>query len=211
VQVSCLQIDHRWYAVRVKSNRESIVAAGLQHRGFEEFLPSYKTRRVWSDRVKDIQLPLFPGYVFCRLNIDLRLTILQIPGVVSFVEFGRGPKPVEDHEIEALQAIVNSGVPVAPWPFLEAGQRVRIERGSLRNLEGRVVEVKNRLRVVVSVSLLQRSVAVEVDRDSVSPIGLRRPPASVTAASLTQTIKSPRTFRFHRPGLSREQSIQCHC
>ena len=184
--MTCHGLDNRWYAVRVKSNRESIVATGLQQRGFEGFLPSYQTRRVWSDRVKEIQAPLFPGYIFCRLDIDLRLPILQIPGVVSFVEFGRAPMPVEDHEIEALQAIVKSGMPAAPWPFLKTGERVRIERGSLRDMEGLLVEVKNRLRVVVSVSLLQRSVAVEVDRDCVTPIGPRRLPASGAVSHLVQ-------------------------
>ena len=163
----------RWYAIRVKSNRERVVANGLDHRGYEQFLPSYQTRRTWSDRVTDLEVPLFPGYVFCRLNIELRLPILQIPGVVSFVEFGRTPLPVEDHEIEALQAIMKSGVPAAPWPFLKAGQRVRMDRGPLRDLEGVLIEVKNRFRLVVSVNLLQRSIATEVDRDCVAPIGGR--------------------------------------
>src|SRR5437660_9437413 len=101
--MKCADLDHRWYAIRVKSNRETIVATGLHQRGFQEFLPSYRKRSVWSDRVKEIHAPLFPGYVFCRLDIQLRLPILQTPGVVSFVEFGQGPVPVETQEIEALQ------------------------------------------------------------------------------------------------------------
>jgi len=175
--------EPRWYAVRVKSNRELIVANGIDHRGYEHFLPAYQTRRTWSDRVTEIESPLFPGYVFCRLNIQLRLPILQTPGVVSFVEFGRTPLPVEDHEIEALQAIMKSGLPAAPWPFLQAGQRVRMNGGPLRDIEGVLIEVKNRFRLVVSIALLQRSVAAEVDRESVTPISVWPPGAGCSKAS----------------------------
>src|SRR5437763_15809053 len=123
--------ERKWYAIRVKSNCERIVANGLDHRDYEKLLPAYQKRRKWSDRVIQIEAPLFPGYVFCRLNIHLRLPVLQTPGVVSFVAFGREPAAIEDHVIEALQAIIKSGVPVAPWPFLQVGQRVRINHGPL--------------------------------------------------------------------------------
>ena len=171
----------RWYAIRVKSNREKVVAASLEHRGFEHFLPLYCARRQWSDRVKDVELPLFAGYVFCRLDARFRLPVLTVPGVLMFVEVNKTPVPVEDSEIASLQAIANSGYAAAPWPYLEAGQRMRIERGALKDLEGFIVEVKNRWRVVVSVTLLQRSVAVEIDRDSICPIG-RGPSGSRTAS-----------------------------
>lgn len=165
----------RWFALRVRSNHEKLVAAGAVQRGFESFLPLYRTRRRWSDRWKDIDLPLFTGYVFCRLNLAAKLPLLTIPGVAGFAGAGRVPIAVADEEIAALQSIVRSGAPAAPWPFLKAGQRVRLERGPIRDVEGILIEVKNSLRLVVSVTLLQRSVAVEVDRDSVCPIGPRRP------------------------------------
>jgi transcription antitermination factor NusG len=161
----------RWYAIRVKSNREKVVTACLEHRGFEPFLPFYRARHRWSDRTKDVELPLFAGYVFCRLDARCRLPVLTIPGVLTFVESNKIPLPVDDSEITSLKALASSGYTVAPWPFLEAGQRVRIEHGALKDLEGFIVIVKNRCRVIVSVTLLQRSVAVEVDRDSICPIG----------------------------------------
>jgi transcription antitermination factor NusG len=166
-------MSQRWYALRVKSNREKVVSSSLEGKGYEPFVPLYRTHRQWSDRVAEIEVPLFSGYVFCRLDAAHRLPVLTIPGVLLFVGFGKEPAPVEDHEIEALRAISRNGVPAAPWPFLVAGQRVRIERGPLKDTEGLLVEVKNQYRLIVSVTILQRSVAVEVDRDCVRPIGGR--------------------------------------
>jgi transcription termination/antitermination protein NusG len=187
-----LQNQDRWYALWVKSNREKLVAEGLQHKGYEPFLPLYRTQRRWSDRLKDLELPLFAGYVFCRIDPAHRLPVLTIPGAISFIGIGNTPIPVEDSEITALQTIVRAGVPVVPWPFLQVGQRVRIERGPLREIEGIVTELKNSLRLVVSVGLLQRSVAVEIDRDSITPVARPMKPAQASAASgrNSKTFKS---------------------
>jgi transcriptional antiterminator RfaH len=173
---------HHWYALRVKSNREKIVSTALECKGYERFLPLYRVQRRWSDRLKDVELPLFAGYVFCRMDPMRRLPVLTIPGVLSLVGTTQTPLPVADQEIAALQTIAGAGIPTAPWPFLQAGQRVRIERGALRDLEGLLVEVKNQFRVVVSVSLLQRSVSVEVDRDSIRPLSVQ-PRAKQAVAS----------------------------
>jgi len=178
----------RWYALRVKSNREWTVAAAARGKGFEEFVPRYRVRRQWSDRVRDMEVPLFAGYVFCRLDVRERLPVLTIPGVVGFVGTRQGPLPVEEAEVAALQRIAGSGAPAAPWPYLRAGQRVRITRGPLRGLEGLLALVKSDYRLVLSVTLLQRSVAVEVDRDAIIPTGqppmVARPsyPAAVRTA-----------------------------
>jgi transcription antitermination factor NusG len=161
-----------WYAVRVKSNREKIVAASLAHRGYESFLPLYRIRKQWSDRQMDVEIPLFSGYVFCRLDVQVRMPVLTIPGVMLFVGLGKVPIRIDETEIANLQTIASADLPAAPWPFLRAGQRVRIDRGPLRDMEGLVVKVKNRFRFVVSVTLLQRSVAVELDRELVSPVGV---------------------------------------
>jgi len=160
-----------WYAIRVKSKRERVVTACLEYRGLEPFLPLYRARHQWSDRTKDVELPLFSGYVFCRLDARFRLPVLTIPGVLKFVDINKTPVPVDDSEITSLKAIASSGYAAAPWPYLEAGKRVRIEHGVLKDLEGFIIVVKNRWRVIVSVTLLRRSVAVEVDRDSICPIG----------------------------------------
>ena len=165
-----LGMQERWYAIRVKSNRESVVATSLEGKGFQQFLPTYVARRQWSDRVMETKVPLFKGYVFCFFDVTEKLPVLTIPGVIDLVGVGKAPKAVENSEIEALQIIARNGLPAAPWPFLRAGQRVRIERGPLKDVEGILIEVKNRFRLVVSVSLLQRSVAVEVDRESVTPL-----------------------------------------
>ncbi len=160
---------HPWFALRVKSRFEKTTSTVLHSKGFEHFSPLYRSRRNWSDRVKEVDLPLFPGYMFCRFNPLDRFPILTTPGVLSVVGIGKIPQPVEEHEIEQIQSILASGMPTQPWPFLTVGQKVRISSGSLIGLEGLLVNIKNSLRLVVSVTLLQRSVAVEIDRESVEP------------------------------------------
>lgn len=159
-----------WYAVRVRSNFERVTAESLRSKGYTEFCPFYRSKRRWSDRTKTIEQALFPGYVFCRFDPDRRLPILQTPGVVSVVGFGNQFVPVDEAEIDAIQHAAHSGAEVSPWPYLRAGQRVRIRGGALHGLEGLLLEFKNEVRLVVSVTLLQRSVAVEIDRAEVEPI-----------------------------------------
>lgn len=159
-----------WFAVRVRSNHERVVAAYLRNHDYEEFSPSYKTERRWSDRKKEIDQFLFPGYVFCRLDPAARLPVLKAPGVVDLVGFGKVPAPIPDSEIEAIRRMVQSGLLVMPWPFLELGNRVLIERGPLAGVEGILDEVKGKCRLIVSVNLLQRSVSAEVERSWVRPL-----------------------------------------
>ena len=155
----------RWFALQVKSRSEKIVGTIAHNKGFEVFLPLYESRRRWSDRFKSVEVPLFPGYVFCRLNPECRLPLLTIPGVSHFVGIGRTPVPIDDAEIAALQAAIRAGLGAEPCPFLEVGHRVRLEGGPLEGLEGLLVEIRKQQRIVVSVSLLRRSVAVEIQRD----------------------------------------------
>jgi transcription antitermination factor NusG len=159
-----------WFALRVKSRSEKIVAAIARHKGFEDFLPLYQTRRSWSDRYKMVELPLFPGYVFCRANPEFRLPLLTIPGVLNFVGFGRFPAPIEEAEIDAIKRAIGTGLQAEPYPFLEVGQRVRLAEGPLKGLEGFLVQVRKQQRIVVSLALLKRSVAVEMDRDWGRPV-----------------------------------------
>ncbi len=153
----------QWFALSTRSQREKMVASLLHSKGYEEFLPLYRSRRRWSDRMKAIEKPLFPGYVFCRFDVQKRLPILMTPGVRLIAGIGKTPLPVNDSEMAALQLIVQSGLQAEPWPFLQVGQRVRIERGSLQGVEGILMAIKKPYRLVVSVTLLQRSVAVELD------------------------------------------------
>lgn len=168
---------HPWFAVQVKSRSEKSVAAIARYNGFEQFLPLCTSRRKWSDRVKSLELPIFPGYVFCRIDLESRLQLLTIPGVQSILGAGRVPIPVDEAEIAALQTAAKSGLPLEPWPFLKVGQRVLLEEGPLAGLEGLLIEVRKNYRVLLSVTLLNRSVAVEIERDWVTPIGNNSPKA----------------------------------
>lgn len=160
-----------WYAVRVRSNFEHYVSSVLEQKGVERFFPTYRSRRVWADRIKTLDLPLFPGYVFCRIPLHERNRVVTTEGVVGLVGAGRQPIPVSETEIEAVRTVAQSELPSEPWPFLKIGQTVRISAGSLAGVEGILLRVKNSWRLVVSVTLLERSVAVEVDAACVSPAG----------------------------------------
>ena len=160
----------RWYALTVKPRHDRVVADHLRQKGLDEFSPVYRTTRRWSDRVKEVELYLFPGYVFCRFTYRQQMQVLNTPSVTSIVSFGKQPTPVEDSELLAVRTILASGHSAGPWPYLQMGQRVRVEGGCLAGLTGMIVREKDVFRVVVNLELLQRSVAVEVDRDLISPI-----------------------------------------
>jgi transcription antitermination factor NusG len=174
IGVETENITNRWYALRVRSRHENTVATHLQARGYESFLPLYKCKRRWSDRFKEIDLPLFDGYVFCRFNPLNRLPVLAVPGVVHVVGVARNPLPIDDTEIAAIQTAVKSGLPRQPWPFLEIGHTVKIEHGPLCGAEGILLGFRGNRRLVLSVTLLQRSVAVQVDESWVQPIREQR-------------------------------------
>src|SRR5208282_196620 len=152
-----------WFALQVRSRFEKNVASFLDGKGYEWFLPTYRSRRRWSDRMKDVELPLFPGYLFCRFNPQERLPILKTPGLISIVSTAKIPTAVDEAEIVALRTLVSSGLPRQPWPYLQVGQRVRIEYGALSGLEGILLQHKGHDRIVLSVTLLQRSVSAEIE------------------------------------------------
>ncbi len=164
-----MTMNPAWYAVAVRSNFERIVAQSLLQKEYEIFLPVYESKRRWSDRSKVVECALFPGYLFCRMDLQERVPLLNTPGVASLVGVGRCAMAIEDSEIAAIRRIMESGLPVAPWPFLKAGQFVYINQGPLTGLEGIVMAFKNRSRLVVSVEMLQRSVTVEIENDWVQP------------------------------------------
>jgi len=169
---SCSTVPHRfpWYAVRTKPNHERVAASALEHKGYEQYLPVYRSRRRWSDRIVESNLPQFPRYVFCRFDVTRRLPILTTPGVMSIVGFGQGPTAIPESEIEAIQFVIRSGLVPEPCSFLNEGQRIRVTRGSLEGLEGLLLKKKGEWRIVLSVTILQRSVSVEIDREWVSKV-----------------------------------------
>jgi len=178
-----------WYALQVWSRREAPVANSLRGQGFACFLPLYKSKRRWSDRVKEMEQPLFPGYLFCRLDLSNRGPLLMTPGVQRIVGVGRTPIPVEEREIESVRQALCSGLPNQPWPYLQVGERVRVNYGSLLDLEGILVKFKGSNRVVLSVTLLQRSVAMEIDLAWLSPIReAKTAPASRVLAGRPTTV-----------------------
>jgi transcription antitermination factor NusG len=162
--------SHAWFALTAKSRHEKMVAENLRGKGLESFVPLYRARRQWTDRIQSVDLPLFPGYVFCRFAYASRLPVLNTPGVTSVVSFSDVPTPVTDDEISRIRTIQASGLPSQPWPYVRVGQKARIEWGSLAGLEGVLIREKDALRVVVSVELLRRAVAVEIDRDMIRAV-----------------------------------------
>ncbi|PYU59533.1 MAG: NusG-like protein [Acidobacteria bacterium] len=148
-----------WFALQVNSRKENWIFAHLVVQGYECFLPKYKSVRKWSDRRKEIESPLFPGYLFCRFNPLERLPILKTPGVMGIVGCNRKPIAIDEQEIQAIQRMMESSLVRQPWPYLEVGQQVRIQSGALRGLVGILVALKGNYRLVLSVTLLKRSVA----------------------------------------------------
>lgn len=158
-----------WFALRVRPRAERLVAEALRGKGYEEFLPLHRERRRWSDRVTTVESPLFTGYVFCRFDVLRRLPILTTPGVLHVVSVGKTPQPIDDEEMASVRVLVESGLQVQPWPYLHIGQPVRIVTGPLAGASGTLLSVKSQGRLVVSLTLLQRSVAVEVPEASTWP------------------------------------------
>lgn len=159
--------DHApdWYAVRVKSNRERITAEALKGKNLEVLLPVYHEYRSSGHGPRLLALPLFAGYVFCRFDPQNRLPVLTVPGVVNVVGFGKVPEPVDAAEMDRITALTQSQLPVKPHPYLPVGERVRLEAGPLRGVEGIILAHQGEHKLVLSVSLLQRSVSVNVQRE----------------------------------------------
>jgi len=158
----------QWFALAVKPRFDKAVARALEVKGYETLLPLYKKYHKYRARSKESELPLFPGYVCCRFDIQTRLPILTTPGVIQVLGAGNRPIPLSDLEIYSLQAALKAQLPVQPFPFVDAGQRVRINSGVLAGVEGIVLRLKPSLRLVLSITLLQRSVLLEIDQDQVS-------------------------------------------
>jgi transcription antitermination factor NusG len=157
-----------WYAAYTCTHHEKRVAQQLDERQVENFLPLYRSVRRWKDRRKELRLALFPNYVFVRMNLKDRLRVLQLPGVVSFVSFGGAPAPLLDGEIETLRQGMVNPMRIAPHPYLKVGRRVYVEHGPFAGTQGILVRRRDGCRVVVSIDLLMRSVAVEVDEADIA-------------------------------------------
>jgi transcription antitermination factor NusG len=160
-----------WYAAYTSANHEKRVAEQLGVRSVEHFVPLYESARRWKDRKVRLQLPLFPGYVFVRLALRDRLRVLQVPGLARLVGFNGSPCALPDSEIEALKAGLASGVRAEPHRYLTVGQRVRVKAGPLAGMEGILTRKRNGARFVISLDLIMRSVAVDVNALELEPCG----------------------------------------
>jgi transcription antitermination factor NusG len=162
-----------WYALYTRHQHEKCVQQSLTGKGFEAFLPLYTTAHQWKDRVKRVSLPLFPCYVFLRGPLEQWLPVLSTPGVHTVVGCGGQPASISNAEIDAIRRVVESPATVEPHPYLQCGDRVRVTMGPLQGLEGLLLRKKNWCKLLLSVEMLQRSVAVEVDAAMVEPVGRR--------------------------------------
>jgi transcription antitermination factor NusG len=159
--------EPKWYAVYTWAHHERRVAEQMEQREIRGFLPVYRSIRRWKDRCKEIEMALFPSYVFVHLALRDRVRVLAIPDVVNIVSARGKPTPLADHEIESLQRGLNGCVRMEPHPYLQAGRRVRVRSGPMAGLEGVLLRQKEKWRLVVSIEILMRSVAVEIDEADV--------------------------------------------
>jgi len=164
-----------WYAIYVKHQHEKKAADHLARKGFEILLPIYRSVRRWKDRNKTVFLPLFPCYLFVRMELSRKIDVLRTPGVFWLVESGGCACPIPECDIEAINRIIHSQAQIAPHPFLKNGQRVRVRHGSLEGVEGILARFKNQHRVVITVEPLQKAFAVEVDLAAVESVHTDEP------------------------------------
>lgn len=159
----------RWYAVYVRSRHEGRVAKHLDGRSVEFFFPHCKEERIWSDRVVEIDVPLFPGYLFVRIDLQERMRVLESPGVLYLVGASGRPEAMKDVEIEQLRMATQKQHDPRPHPLINVGERVVITRGPLEGSKGILVREKNKSRVVLQLDLIQKAMSVELDADAIAP------------------------------------------
>jgi len=187
MQMSAGHNEASWYAVSTKSRQEKVVASMLEYLAVANFLPLINQERRWSDRKQMVAMPLFQGYVFVRITTsgEFLLRVLKVPGVVDFVRNRTGPLPIPEREIEDVRAVLSHGVGCSPYPFLKAGDRVRVVRGALAGIEGTFIRGGSQSKLVISIEMIQRSVAASVAESDVEPVSsvLTPQPQSIPAFS----------------------------
>jgi transcription antitermination factor NusG len=182
-------MSEAWFAIRTRSNREAVVSDALIGKGFEVLYPRYRSaagrregeRKPASQALK----PLFPGYLFCKFDVQVRMPILTVPGVMNVVSVGKLPLPLDNNEIESLRVLLNSNLPIGPHPYLKVGDQVVISNGPLAGASGCIVQTDCR-RLVVSITILQRAVAVDVSSD-----WIEKAPKQARTTDTTSVWKSP--------------------
>lgn len=161
------QCEHPWFALKVRTGSERVAVTALRNKGYAPFSPTRQERRRYSDRVKTVETPVFPGYVFCRFDPSNKVPVLRNPAVEYVLDFGSGPVCIPDEQIEAIRLVLSFGA--VPCEYLRVGQRVRVRYGVLEGTQGILTRASNRDRLVISVDMIQRSVALHIDADLVEP------------------------------------------
>jgi transcription antitermination factor NusG len=184
--------DSQWWALYTRHQHEKVVADMLAAKGFEVFLPLYNSIRRWKDRKKLLSLPLFPCYVFVRGGVRGRLQIITTPGVHMVLSHGDHVAVIPENEIESIRRTVDGHFRTEHHPFIRSGDRVRVIRGSLQGLEGILVRKKNQFRLVLSVDMLAKSVAVEIDSTDVEPVAGRVAAGQYSNGFTTPTVLANR-------------------
>ena len=182
--------DWCWHALYVRSRAEKVVHAQLLAKQCDAFLPLYRTRKRWADRYKTLELPLFPGYVFCRFSAVEKPLVLATSGVVCLIQAGNRPAPIDAGEVEAIRRAVSSPMSLERYAGLVKGQKVTMVGGPLFGLSGQLMEVRNSLRLVLSVELLQRSVLVEIEREWIDVPPVLKPAVQAQIPSKPEWIHS---------------------
>jgi transcription antitermination factor NusG len=155
--------ESHWFVASTRAHHEKKAAAEISRSGVQSFLPTYQTVRRWSDRRVELEMPLFPGYVFVHLALQDRLKVLQVPGVARLVGFGGAPVALPDEQIDSLRAGLNGRLRVEPHPFLTVGRRVSVKRGPLAGMTGILLRRKGKFRLVISIELIQKALVVDAD------------------------------------------------
>jgi transcription antitermination factor NusG len=180
--------DLQWWAIYTRHQHEKVVTEMLSAKGFEVFLPLYDSIRRWKDRQKLLSLPLFPGYVFVRGGLRQRLQVVSTPGVHTILSHGERVAIIPENEIEAIRRTIEGRLRVEPHPFLQCGDRVRVSRGALQDVEGILVRKKNQFRLVLTVEMLAKSVAVEIDATDVRPVAKSPGMAQIPPSTFGNTL-----------------------
>jgi transcription termination/antitermination protein NusG len=166
------RLHHFWFAIQVRPRHEFLTAKLLRGKGYEEFVPIYTSRRQWSDRAKQIELPLFTGYVFCRFDAEIRWPIVSTDGVIRVLGTRNGPEPIPDEEIDAIRKVRDMGLTPRPYDYFQAGDRVRITSGPLSGIEGTLISIRNRRHLILSIDLIRGSVVVDMDQCSLKQVSI---------------------------------------
>jgi transcription antitermination factor NusG len=160
----------RWYAAYTYPRHERVIAEQLESKGVESFLPTSTTASRWKDRTVRIHLPLFPSYVFARIELARRVAVLTVPGVIRILSANGVPIPIPDSEIDAVRRCINEGAKLEAHTFVTSGMRVRVRSGPFAGLEGIVTQGDGKYKVLVSITAIHQSIALELDRECLEPI-----------------------------------------